>query len=744
MADKISGVVTLDGVPTQARVTLLNSISGSVIAQQQSNAVTGGWEFNSVAAGTYEVLIAKDGYKPRMDGPWTLDGTSNRDVYYANVVSLLHFNGLDESAVFSDERGRTWTANGAVLDTALKKFGSASGDFHATGRITTPSSSAFDWKAEPFTIELWAYIEAYGGDGFDRPLMVGQGIDTPGNYDWGLGPNSAGKLTFFYWGGSVINFTGATTLPLNQFVHLAMTFDGSSVRLFVNGALDGTFAYSTAAQPLANMEFRVGFNDARRCKFYADDLRVTKGIARYIVSFPVPTKEFPHVGADPSWNSVASLVHLDGADGAAVFVDEVPGRSWSRPSGGAAITTSQSRFGGASANLTNVGVNGGILSGASPAYTFGTGDFCVEYWHKQDVSLHNNEARIHIDGRTGSNGPYFTLYNVGGTTVLRLHINGADAIFANALTNNTWQHIAVDRRSGVTRLFVDGIMRGSFNDSTDYAQTTFRIGQTSLGGADNRLDGYIDELRVTSGASRYAADFTPLNIPFSKSPTFEEMMLALLPWGYWKLDEASVGAAADSSGNGRAGTYAGTGTTFGEASLFGGSRKAVKLDGNGRINLPSFGSLNGQKMTCLVCFKTTGTGFQHLMSGDDNNGNRRVWQWRLNGGRMELVLWSTASVVSSIGDVVNDGNPHMAVLVLDPSLPAGQGKVKVYCDGVLKYASTTDTGITSSDASRPAIGSRSSELTAESMVGSFDDCAVWLGVALSAKQIAALWAYRNA
>lgn len=225
---------------------------------------------------------------------------------------------------------------------------------------------------------------------------------------------------------------------------------------------------------------------------------------------------------------------------------------------------------------------------------------------------------------------------------------------------------------------------------------------------------------------------------------FSASVLALSPWGYWKVDETgSPTVAIDSSGNGRNGSYGGTGTTFGASALFSGSVNSITLNGSGRVNLPSLGAVNGQKLSLMCSFKTSASGIKHLISADDDGNSRRVWQWRINGTKIQLVFFDNGEVISDIGDVVNDGNPHMAWLILDPTESDANGKVKVYVDGVLKYSSTTNIVITNNTMSQPAYGSRSSQFQAEAMVGSGDELAMWLGVALDATQIADLWAARN-
>lgn len=228
------------------------------------------------------------------------------------------------------------------------------------------------------------------------------------------------------------------------------------------------------------------------------------------------------------------------------------------------------------------------------------------------------------------------------------------------------------------------------------------------------------------------------------SNSFASAVLALGPWGYWKLDEpGSPTIALDSSGNVRNGSYVGTGTTFGAAGLFTGSSASITLNGSGRVNLPTLGAVNGVKLTLMCSVKTTATGMRQLISADDNVGANRVWQWRINANRLEFVIFLGGTTVGSIGPVINDGASHMAWLVFDPTLANIDGKIKVYVDGNLEYSSTTNLVISSTTTTKPAYGSRSSELQADAMIGSGDELAIWLGTALSGAQISGLWAARN-
>lgn len=60
-------------------------------------------------------------------------GASTTDPYWANVVSLLHFDGPNESTTFTDAKGRTWTPTNCKLDTAETLISGAAGLFPGPG-----------------------------------------------------------------------------------------------------------------------------------------------------------------------------------------------------------------------------------------------------------------------------------------------------------------------------------------------------------------------------------------------------------------------------------------------------------------------------------------------------------------------------------------------------------------------------------------------------------------------------------
>jgi hypothetical protein len=81
---------------------------------------------------------------------------------------------------------------------------------------------------------------------------------------------------------------GTTTVSLNTWTHIAVTRSGTSLRLFVNGVLDGNVSNS---QNFTDTNITIGRGVWASSEFegYLDDFRVTKGYARYTSNFSPPT-----------------------------------------------------------------------------------------------------------------------------------------------------------------------------------------------------------------------------------------------------------------------------------------------------------------------------------------------------------------------------------------------------------------------------------------------------------------------
>lgn len=217
------------------------------------------------------------------------------DPNFASVVSLLHFDGTNGSTTFTDVKGKTWTANGnAQITTAQSKFGGASGSFDGTGDyIITPNTTDFDFGTGNFTAEAWVRLNVNNSLGYI--FSRGNGAGTNGGF--AMAVNATGKLMLVHQG-IAFQTAGATTLATGQWYHLAICRSGTNVRLFVDGTQDASATNSTNYTASGSTPTTIGSNFDRNVanqflNGFIDDLRITKGVARYTANFTPPTAPFP-------------------------------------------------------------------------------------------------------------------------------------------------------------------------------------------------------------------------------------------------------------------------------------------------------------------------------------------------------------------------------------------------------------------------------------------------------------------
>lgn len=231
-------------------------------------------------------------------------------------------------------------------------------------------------------------------------------------------------------------------------------------------------------------------------------------------------------GSDPYLSFVRILCHFNTSSGSGVsrtYVNEITGSGAITTIGSATtypdVTTGNFKFGPASLLYPAPSENGGVQSSEVPSvydYNVDTGDFTEEFF----VYLPNTSSTLELlDARASGGTAGYRIYCYA-TGVLEFWGNGAARITSagNALSSGVWQHIAVSRASGVTRLFVDGTQVGSsYTDSNNYTATTNRTLGNFYNAFQAAYNTGFDEWRLTVGVGRYTSNFTP---PSSAFPNF--------------------------------------------------------------------------------------------------------------------------------------------------------------------------------------------------------------------------------
>jgi hypothetical protein len=106
-----------------------------------------------------------------------------------------------------------------------------------------------------------------------------------------FGVNSSQKVQFFYYTGSGHTVAGSTTVTLSAWHHIAMTLSGTTIRVFLDGVSDGSGTISGSPRE-DSAALCVGSNNNNAVNGYIDELRISKGVARWTATFTPPTTPY--------------------------------------------------------------------------------------------------------------------------------------------------------------------------------------------------------------------------------------------------------------------------------------------------------------------------------------------------------------------------------------------------------------------------------------------------------------------
>lgn len=240
-------------------------------------------------------------------------GTTTGDVYYPQTSLLMHFNGTNGSTTMTDSsknNASVTATNGAAISTVQSKFGGSSGFFDGTDDyLTVPDNSAFDFGAGDFTIEYWEYRTS---SGIQSPILSRNTITyTPYVIGWNDGATPTVLMIYMSSNGSswdIASGVSMGTLTTNVWKHYAVTRQGNTFRTFENGIQISTFT-STATFPAGAGPLQIGRGIGTIYYFkggYIDELRITKGVARYTSNFTPPTAQFLDSAGDANSNVVVN------------------------------------------------------------------------------------------------------------------------------------------------------------------------------------------------------------------------------------------------------------------------------------------------------------------------------------------------------------------------------------------------------------------------------------------------------
>jgi hypothetical protein len=403
----------------------------------------------------------------------------------------------------------TLTRNGDISIQAFSPFSPAiitptsySGYFDGSDNLTTPSNNAFTYGTSDFTVEGWFYFTGgVGPSGYS--YLFAQGANTTAT---SLGVYIQSGV-FRIWNGSAV-ISSTASFVQNIWTHIAVTRFGTSMRLFVNGNLEGTVTNNNNITTGSTTGISIGrwseIGDANYITGYVSNFRVVNGTALYTASFTPSITPLTAVSGT-SLLACQSNRFIDNSinNFTITAVGDVRATQFN-PFGNTSLTGADAAY-----SLTNVG---------GSTYFDGTGDYLTA------TTSFNTSTTWTIEGWC-----YFTssanndVFICASSDRLYIQWLGTTFYLGDASVNNisfaskpvnTWFHLAVVKNSSTYTAYFNGVVMGTSTTAliTDTV-TTWQIGARTSQSIVAR--GYISNLRVIAGVALYTSAFAPPVAPLT-------------------------------------------------------------------------------------------------------------------------------------------------------------------------------------------------------------------------------------
>lgn len=310
-----------------------------------------------------------------------------------------------------------------------------------------------------FTLEAWINIK----DNYNYRNIISLSKTGWSNRQYSLSLNY-GRFNFTngYYSTYFSNCT------LNKWTHIVMTFENGICKFYQDGVLTDTTNFGpTNLTTIPDAYLTIGFYPFGYYEYFYGNISICKIYNKVLSSY-----------------EVIQNYNLD-----------------------------SERFGNINfkTGFINFNINSSIfpISGGND-FEFKKGDFTIEGWINQ-TQQNGYTAQSIYDTRNSNYNIGFPFLYINGYYNNIVYNNGYyDMIYGDTLKINTWNHIAVSKKNNTIKLFINGVQSGGdAYDNVDYKSS---FNKPILGNSFNKNQpfiGYMKDLKVTKGFSKYETNFTP-------------------------------------------------------------------------------------------------------------------------------------------------------------------------------------------------------------------------------------------
>ena len=434
------------------------------------------------------------------------------------------------------------TTNGsiAVKTDQSRLYGSSLYFDDSDDYINFADDADWDISTGDYCIEAWVRWETVAND----ETILGC---YAGNNAWQVFTGNGGAYPAFQIRQSDNTYKevySSTVVAANQWYHLACTVEGTNIKLYLNGILKGTTAFSGTVKDcdqVVQIGSRVG-GTSNKFNGWINDLRIYKGTAKYTANFTPPTRN------DFTVNNLEATTYSTFAPAGPIYktADKDDGFSDDslkqylrfacpcnegdgtldmndyhatiKGSGSNHSVTATGWTSDSPSSDTGWGYNGKSNSNVATCQSSdfeltSSDDFCLEFWtyifnnNSNPLTMH---ARIFNFGDDSVNNIGFAVYTSGDIypMVLGDYIvtGGTSTYYNDGNFLNAWYHWAVTRENGVVRIFGNGALKAQ-EANTGAMGSSYNT--MKIGGANHQTNIKYHDIRYYIGTPKYTAAFTP-------------------------------------------------------------------------------------------------------------------------------------------------------------------------------------------------------------------------------------------
>lgn len=419
-------------------------------------------------------------------GYTTYTFTSSGTIKWGTSPTGLLLNGVNAAIVDTTGNNVLETVGDAQISTSVRQYGTGSLKFDGTGDwLSFAPNAGVAFGTGDFTIECWLNSNNVSSA---NQLGILQISDTAG----GLKASYSNSIAILQGYSTSTAITGALTVNINgtfygtsgavittgTWYHFALTRASGALKMFVNGAIVVN-SFDGSNIPWQNLVVGGIYNTSYLYNGYLDDVRITKGVARYTAAFTPPVSALPFIPR--------------AADAAAIPVNNLNKSLRFRSSASAYLNRTPAVAGNRRTFTISYWIKRGTLGTSQYLFAAGSGTTESTFF---DIAFDNNG----------------TSFDAAGASTWTTSLGSTTAVFRDPAA---WYHFvwAVDTTQAVasdrSKIYVNGVLQTPLTIAVAVTQNAdlawnnsgvvHYIGARIDGGPRSFFDGEMAEINSVDG-----------------------------------------------------------------------------------------------------------------------------------------------------------------------------------------------------------------------------------------------------